>query len=73
MLGGLMTWDELPWDEGVVRLEHAAGEVSGDRFGLDVKIAEHSIRAPASQELDHVGVDFGDKQRHGASRSKRAG
>ena len=72
-VGGLITRHELTWDEVVVRLEHAAGEVFGDRFRLEMKVAKHSIGAPTSQELDDICVDFGDKQRHSASRTKRTG
>lgn len=72
-VGGLMTRHELTWDEGVFRMKHLAGKVSGDGFGLKVKVAEHCIRPPSSQELDHVCVDLGDKQRHSASRSEGAG
>lgn len=64
---------ELVGRHGVVGVEHALGEVAHDRFGCQVKVAEHLIRAPSAEEPDDVCVDFGDQEGHGATGSEGAG
>ena len=45
-------------DEGVVAaLEHESGETRHDSVCLDMEVAEHDVGFPASDELDHVGID----------------
>ena len=39
--------------------EHKARDVSHNRFRLNMEIAEHLIGAPATDEVDVVGVDVG--------------
>ena len=38
---------------------HAFRETEHKGLGLDVEVSEHCVGAPASQELDLVGVDIG--------------
>ena len=40
-------------------LEHSGRKVAHDRLRLYVKVAEHFVRTPTSNELDDVGVDLG--------------
>ena len=54
-------------------VKHALGEVTHDRLGLDMKIAEHFVRAPAADETDDIGVDLGAKESHSACSSEAAG
>jgi len=61
--------DELVGKQGVVAArEHEAGEVPHNRSSLDVQVAEHSVRLPAANQLDDVGVHLGvqraRRQRH---------
>ena len=45
-------------DEGVVTaLEHESGETGHDGVCLDMEVAEHDVGFPATEELDHVGID----------------
>jgi hypothetical protein len=40
-------------------IEHAGRKVAHDRFGLDMKIAEHSVRAPATDKANDILADLG--------------
>jgi len=57
----------------VASRQHAGGEISHDRLGLEMKVAQHFIAAPAAEEADHVGVDMGAEEGHSAGGSKGAG
>ena len=49
--------------EGVVPLgEHLCSKVVGDADGHDPEVADHGIGAPAADELDGAGVDFGAEE-----------
>jgi hypothetical protein len=57
--------DILARKESVVAaLEHEAGKVAHNRLGLKVKVPEHFVRAPASNEADDVGVNVGKEKGH---------
>ena len=43
---------------------HGGGERRHDGWGLDVEIAEHRIRAPATDEANKIGVDLGTEEGH---------
>ena len=53
--------------------EHSGSETAHDRLGLDMKVAQHLVGAPAADKTDDVGIDLGAKKGHGASRTKGAG
>lgn len=54
------------WHGELPLLEHAAREVPHDGGSLNMQVAEHFIRAPASKETDVVSVNLCAQQRHGA-------
>ena len=45
--------------------EHEFGEVTHDRFSLNVQVAYHIIDAPAADYLDDVVIDSGTEESHG--------
>ena len=78
-LSHLWVWDVevrdvLARDE-VVRsaLEHKPCEVSHDGLHLKMKITEHFIRPPASNQADDIGVNLGQEKGHGATGMKGVG
>jgi hypothetical protein len=52
--GDVLVWEE---SEGTTH-QHTSREVSHDRFGLNMEVAEHFIAAPAAQEADNVRVNM---------------
>ena len=52
--------------------EHFAGEAMHDRLRRQVKVAEHFVRAPATQKLNDVWVYFSNEEGRGSRRSQRA-
>ena len=44
--------------------EHEFGEVTHDRFSLNVQVAYHIIAAPEADYLDDVVIDSGTEERH---------
>ena len=63
-----LEWDQVirMKDEGAM-LHHAGGVVAHGGFGLDVQVAEHLIAAPPADQADHISVNFGGQESHGAS------
>ena len=53
-------------------VEHPLSVVVGMRCGLDAEVAEHSVRLPASEELDGVFVYTGTEKCSGSARSEGA-
>lgn len=53
--------------------DHGPREWGHDGGGLDVKVTEHGITTPATNEANKVGVDAGAEERHGATGSEGAG
>lgn len=70
-------------DEGVIRqsgnkgivatLQHDGRELLHSGMGLDMEIAEHRVRAPATKELNGVGIDVPVKESGGARSAKGSG
>ena len=58
-------WSEC---EGTV-LEHELREAKRMRGGLDAEVPKHSVRLPASKQLDDVGVDTRHEQGSGPARA----
>jgi len=42
-------------------VNHSLGKIAHDWFGLGGEVTEHYIRLPATDELDNVGVHFGNE------------
>ena len=54
-------------------VEHDLGEMLGGASGLDLQVAKHGIRSPASQEAGDGGVDVATEEGSGAPGAKGAG
>ena len=54
-------------------LEHAGREIPHHRFSLHVEVAQHFVRAPATEQTNDITVDMGTKESHGARGPQRAG
>jgi hypothetical protein len=52
--------------------EHSGGEFAHEGTRLEMEIAEHDVRAPATNKLNYAGVDASTEERHGATSSTRA-
>ena len=53
--------------------EHLLGVVVHGSIGQHVQVPDHSIRLPATNELDSVGVNAGDKQGCSSAGAEQAG
>ena len=56
----------------VATLKHAGCKISHDRFGLDMKVAQHLVGPPAADELDAASVNVCTKEGHGPRGSQGA-
>lgn len=66
--------DKLVGDQGeIASREHRFGEVFHDRRCLKVKVSEHFVGSPASEESNDVCVHFGAKESIGSGSAKAAG
>jgi hypothetical protein len=45
---------------------HGAGKVLKHGDSLHVKVAQHRIALPATEEADYIAVDAGSDERHGS-------
>jgi hypothetical protein len=63
----LVHWNGTIWKQGELSLQHSRRKTSHDRFGLDMKVAQHLIGAPATDEPYDVSVDFGAEEGHSSS------
>jgi hypothetical protein len=52
---------------------HTSHEGVHEQVGLEMEVAKHFIRAPATNEMDDVGVNAGAKEGHGTAGTKAAG
>jgi len=69
---GLEEGDVLVGVEVVVAMgEHMGGKITHDRFGLYMQIAQHGVRAPATQQLDDVAIDAGAQEGHSTGGPER--
>jgi hypothetical protein len=48
-------------------LKHGVGEGAHEGTGLEMKVAEHDIRAPTTNKLNNTGVNTATEQGHGAT------
>ena len=71
--GKLGRWRSQRVEGEVAPGGHGRGERGHEGGGLDVEIAKHGIRAPATDEANEVGVDLGAEESHGAARAEGAG
>ena len=54
----LMHWHDLVRNEGeITRLKHFCGVIFHESLGLDMKVVEHFIRAPAANESNDAGIN----------------
>ena len=54
-------------------VEHSLRVSVGVGGGLDAQVSEHSVRLPATKELDSVRIYAGAEEGSGAAGSQRAG
>jgi hypothetical protein len=55
----LEEWNGLVWEQSERPADkHAVCEIPHDGYGLDVKVTEHFVAAPSTEETDYVGVDL---------------
>jgi hypothetical protein len=60
--------------KGVVAVRHhKRGEALHDWLSLQVKVAEHLVGAPATEEADEISVDARDEKSHRAGGTKALG
>ncbi len=43
-------------EKAIVSMQHEAGKIFGDRFGSQMKIPEHFVRMPLTDQLDDISV-----------------
>jgi hypothetical protein len=66
--------DVLARNKGVVTaLEHEKYKVLHDGLSLEMKVAEHFIRAPAANKADDVRIHSGEEEGHSPAHLERAG
>ena len=65
-------WRKRGGEREVAEMEHLWSERRGERGSLHVEIPEHGVGAPATDELDDVGVDAGAEEGHGTGRAQGA-
>ena len=47
----------MVWEESILTMpEHEGGKISHDGRSMDMKVAQHGIGAPASDEADNIRV-----------------
>jgi hypothetical protein len=54
----------------VATLEHEACKVAHDGLDLEVKVLEHFVGIPASNEVDYVSVNVSKEEGHGPTGRK---
>lgn len=65
--------DLLVGDKGKISTgEHAGRKMTHEGLGLDVKIAQHFIGAPAAEKANAVGVNVGTEECHGTGSTQGA-
>ena len=59
-------------EDEIATVEHLGGEAFHEVIGLKMEITEHFVGAPASNKLDHVGIDVSAEECHGTRSTEGA-